>query len=159
MTFNDYVGQAMTTSTFKKREKAITCGLFGLAGEVHEYLESPSKDELGDCFWYIALLSKTLEIIPERIDIISHVSLETKDVIDELQEVAKKVYRDYDYDFVSAPDTLSEKFMIRFNQVYSCLMNTAFTIYGSPQAVWERNIEKLFDRMDRGVIKGEGDNR
>ena len=78
MDFQDYVDRASATDDLGTDEKAIRIGLFGIAGEAGSVVSEAKKwfrdegplpglrdrvgEELGDLLWYIALLTRRLDI-------------------------------------------------------------------------------------------------
>jgi len=89
------------------------------------------KGEIGDCFWYLAMIENVFE--SEIIDIKElGINLVAKGFIPDALDI--------DYEYVNLENLSND--------------------YGlSVMDVWQYNIDKLEDRFNRGVIKGSGDER
>ena len=123
-------------------------------------------DEIGDVYWYIAALSHELKIDLTELDgpeaamdgfvSVPHVSAmlvsckiagHVKKIIREGKRGKKYATRVEDITkLLIELDTLL-RMVIRFQTPYT------------REQVFERNINKLSDRKDRGVLHGDGDNR
>lgn len=168
--FVDYANWTVTTSIHKSREHAIACCLLGLVGEVREYEEklmtSPHEIEeiqmeLGDVLYYLGHFVYRVGM-QDKVRVYEVLNDEVIDngmpyVIAHLCEAFKKVIRDDDYEVVGSR---------KEQEVYEHV-NNLLTLIVSEHDIDEMdfletlslNKEKLTSRKDRGVIKGDGDNR
>ena len=121
-------------------------------------------DELGDYFWYGAGLATELGIdlateipVPHtsfKWDIeLSGLGLGTSGLV---QNELKKIIRDDE-------SVVTSERLYTLTQLVIAYMESGFEVCNSleirPSEVFQRNIDKLFSRQERGVIKGSGDNR
>lgn len=164
MTWKNYVEKAIVTSTHNSREKRITCCLLGLNGEVNELFEHRDnimkieniKKEFGDIFWYLAVLCYELNYEPKHLK--KHIFLLTiPSHIAQLHELMKKDYRDYDWQI---HERYRDRIFNKIDYIYTWLIEiiekeNCWRV----EEIWQMNIDKLYSRMDRNQIKGEGDER
>ena len=176
-TFEDYINFTKTTAVYPK-EKELEYLVFGVFDEVNEllskvavwYTAEDRLDELGDVCWYMARLFDCLGVEPtieeslpiRQTYVISEREFETtqKKVVALFRCMAKfcgflkKFIRDgNDAKMGMATDELVVLYAL-VHDIPSHIKNGE-----SLQTVLQRNVEKLSDRKDRGVIKGDGDNR
>lgn len=181
---DEYQKLAMVTAMYPP-ERAMEYVLFGLIGEIGEFCSilSSSKteslrSELGDVFWYLAACYKEFGIeFDEKnlyVDVLEYRKYIVKTVelyntgqkgIDALQRTLIELCGNManNYKKVIRGD---EKSLKKLLEVSRCirLTLTTFAIYCAAKEidlfdVLNENLEKLYDRMDRNVIKGSGDNR
>lgn len=166
MNWKQYTEKALSTSIHNTREKKITCCLFGLLGESNEYIEKIKSDgidkdeikkELGDIFWYLAVLCSELDIIePEYlVHRYVHFSYLYK-YNSKLQELMKKNYRDFNYSFNTVYQNAIKEYI---DLIYTTLLREIEYYNWKLSDILQINIDKLQSRKERNVLKGEGDNR
>jgi len=175
LNWDEYVEKAQKTITYDSREKALFCTMAGMHGELVEYIEhthagsesSLILGELGDICWYTGIMAKLLDIslevttkpflsticpgdIPNLID-------NGSTILGKLSEVLKKVARDDAWELTDL--VKREKATVYLNSYYTLLREECADKGFNFSDVLSFNIEKLYDRMDRGVLKGSGDKR
>lgn len=172
MTFKEYQEEAIKTKIYRD-EIAIPYIVLGASSEIGELLTAvefaendPSNviKEAGDCFWYIAMACHEFGISTDRIDFVAH-PLGLVDLIKEVNKslcrlsgYTKKYLRD-DY-----PDTIEASRLQNILGEIQFLYCAIQSIVGcfsniSIEEIWQKNIDKLRSRKERGVIGGSGDNR
>lgn len=129
------------------REHAITYPIMGLCGETIEMLQSHfSEDECGDVLWYIAVLSHDLDTLP-----VASAAHNGSFIgpCGKLLEYGKKRLRGDNADHIT-----------RIREALNEYWSLYITMFDSTiDRIAENNLQKLFGRRDRGVLKGSGDNR
>lgn len=110
------------------------------------------KKEIGDCFWYLSefysLLNHELDglAIEEDIDLF--------DSIERLSSlVGKYIRKDY------GKEKLYEKLYPLLQELVNCLLYQVENLEVPTSEILQANIDKLTSRKERGVIKGDGDDR
>lgn len=166
MTFKEYILEAKKTLSFENDQKLIYCCTTGLLGEYGEYVQhflSLSKSELiikelGDVFWYLAVLSDYLNLTLNQNpkDVIASDKLTGFILIYQIQETLKKSVRDYNQ--IITLDN-KEALNILFSRLYSFLILESSHYDVTLDEVWTKNIQKLASRKQRGKIQGKGDDR
>ncbi len=153
MDFKEYVKLAMRTNVEDRSFKDnILNGLLGLYGETVEFLmasEAGELDELGDCYWYIALLFHTtglelLKIKKAKNNLIVNIGL----LFDHFK---KHFFQGHSLDSNLVQLLLSE---IKFH-----LDDYATSINSSPEKVMEYNVNKLKKRFPKGFEVEKSINR
>ena len=146
----------------------LTMGLIGEIGEVGEIVAKETCGvvhgdlfaELGDCFWYLARLSKLSEfwlgkpVLPTPHAWISATYAES---IGALANSAKKVIRD---------QCNPSKFLAHVQTTADDLA-TLYKVEAQADDFWpalnadilQKNLDKLSSRAARNTLKGDGDNR
>lgn len=173
MTYKEYELVANQTALYCK-EVAVSYVTIGLAGEIGELFEKMSYEagfddvvkELGDVFWYAAMIRVELDLDVED-DWDWNKDLRMPDAFDlvieagKLSEQVKKYLRD---DYVAGEvNVFSEKrkkaVTEAWKNLWSYLGGLAKSFGTSIEEVALKNNEKLSSRAERNVIHGEGDNR
>lgn len=181
MNFNEYQEKARSTAIYPNIGSNITYPALGLAGETGELLSKIVKEkhilnnehrldllkEAGDVLWYVANLASEIQVSLE--DVVKNLkatvefqqscegaSIYAVCLASVICEKTKKVLRDkngiVDDAYVSI---VSENLAI----ILSLIDQIAQKLNSSISEVMEQNIEKLFSRKQRNVLKGDGDNR
>jgi len=142
--------------------RGIVYPILGLIGETDEFLSkyhaNPMRQadiyELGDMAFYIARCFSHLDF-----PIVSPAGYTAVPVMEfarfamSLAEITKKIIRDNNEEkWVELEEALRVMYITWRNL---CLLKAKAT----PESVMQANYDKLYDRMQRGVIKGDGDNR
>lgn len=166
MTINEY--QKATETTEVRPQTAtvnlrLMCSICGLIEEMEELGEATEVEdvikEAGDVFYYIASIARETDIDLESL----FDRYEENNIIDKKLptslplKLLKKTYRDMDgimsdfykaqlWDFLSAVIHEVVIFCSDFTEV-------------SVEEIMQINIDKLQDRLKRGVIQGDGDQR
>ncbi len=133
----------------------------GLLGEITEamectfYNEDALKKEIGDVFWYIAVLCYDIGIRMDNIEKESS-TITMKEITSltiiggRIAECVKKILR----------DGISDSKIERMKELIGQLIFGLGSVWKfDMMEVLEMNIKKLYDRRDRGVIKGNGNER
>jgi hypothetical protein len=165
--------------------RSLTYPALGLAGEYGELMEklqllqespNPMAEqaavlELGDIFWYCAAidvdLSKHFGVEAENYDLTDspvirgqpYLPGRTMANIGKLVGPVKRILREYKGDFSLVPQEHAEKIGKANALVFANLVEWAHAIPLHVGRVCGINIEKLESRRQRGVLKGEGDQR
>jgi len=170
MTLNEYQQKTHETAVYPQ-ECAKEYLLLGLAGEVGEICNKYKKtirdskpidkddmiSELGDAMWYVSELCNLYKIELEY----CHRSIKLSknsafySLINILNQTAliANLY-EQKRDEIQSGDTINRiRFILEY--IYSLCYN--FDI--DPDEILTKNIAKLQDRKNRGVIQGSGDNR
>lgn len=127
-------------------------------------------DELGDVTWYLARFARALELEDWTVSNVYNDQRlsEAYKLADNMRGKAakisgnmKKIMRDYGGDI---EDEEAQGKVEAISQMVVELLNDCQTIAHcigcyNLQIVFMKNIDKLFDRQERGVLKGDGDNR
>lgn len=134
----------------------LVLGLISELSEFQQYLEACEDfdrlpKEGGDCFWYLSQLANAFDVELS----IGAVELDYPDMIDRLASVRKKHIRG-DYDFIEYSEKMVDLLPLI---VYTCICNLALFVDQDLGEILQTNIDKLNDRKNRGVIKGDGDDR
>ena len=155
MVFKEYMKLAMRTNVKDRSFKDnILNGLLGLYGEITEFTENNLTNiemtvELGDIYWYLALLFDTLELEPMGVAGEGDKTIKT---IGKLSDHFKKhFFQGHDLDLP----------YIHYNLclILRDLNQTANNIMSSPEEVMELNIKKLKDRFPNGFSVSDSINR
>ena len=153
MDFKEYVKLAMKTNVEDRSfQDNILNGLLGLCGETIEFLtasEDGELDELGDCYWYTALLFHTTGL--ELLNITKAKNSLTVNIGLLSDHFKKHFFQGHSLDSNLVQLLLSE---IKFHLDVS----TTF-INSSPEEVMEYNINKLKKRFPEGFEVEKSINR
>ena len=166
----EYIEKARTTALYPDLGNNIYYPTLGLAGECAEvydkvYFEATEVEiikELGDVCWYIANLITELKINVDDLTINSvdgdALQLCGMMVISTgvIAECVKKTMRDSGG---VMPDEKRSDVIDNIGMIIAYVDAIATIIGSSIDEVTQTNIDKLFSRKERGVIKGDGDNR
>jgi len=167
LTLNEYQEKCRTTAIYPDNCKVVYPAL-GLVDEIGELLSADLADpdnfiaEAGDVMWYCAILADDLGVPlqvcfenPDLKAIPDGQALFTNAAI--ICGRVKKILRG---------DGNEEDRHIKVQIISACigdivtrLQSLAGQFEVPLEEVCERNIDKLFDRKERGVLKGDGDNR
>ena len=153
MDFKEYVKLAMRTNVKDRSFKDdILNGLLGLYGEIIEFLtasEDGELDELGDCYWYTALLFHTTGL--ELLNIKKAKNTLMVDIGLLSDHFKKHFFQGHSLDSNLVQGLLSD---IKFHlDVYATFINS------SPEEVMEHNINKLKKRFPEGFEVEKSINR
>ena len=155
MVFKEYIKLAMRTNVKDRSFKDnILNGLLGLYGEITEFTENNLTNiemavELGDIYWYLALLFDTLELEPMEV---AGEGVRTIETIGKLSDHFKKhFFQGHDLDLPYIHHNLC--------LILRDLNETANNIMSSPEEVMELNIKKLKDRFPNGFSVSDSINR
>ena len=166
MTINEY--QKATETTEIRPQTAVVnlrlmCSICGLIEEMEELEEATEVDDIikeaGDVFYYIASIARETDMDLESLfDRVEERNLIDKKFSTSLPlKLLKKTYRDMNgimsddyksqlWDFLAA---------VIHEVVNFCFDFTEMSI----EEIMQLNIDKLQDRLKRGVIQGDGDRR
>lgn len=155
MTLNQYQELAKGTDCRDEKIKMI-CNGFGLVGELEEYKNTDSDDlenvmkEAGDVMWYCASICNCLDV---DLQDICGIGVNSGSLNKPIAEVFKKVYRDNEGIF----NNWYKDYILNYIN-WVIMWNLP---YGEENLseIMQKNIDKLYSRKERGVIKGNGDNR
>lgn len=166
LTLNEYQKAAITTAVYDKKYHTVY-PVLGLVEEVGELLSADLEDvdnfvsECGDVMWYSASLATdcgmklqdcydnaTLSTLPDGQALFTNAAT--------IAGRVKKIIRG------DTPEDNSAKFAVIegcIGDIIRRLQSLAVQFQIPLEEVCERNLDKLFDRKERGVLKGDGDNR
>lgn len=171
---DNYQNLASETANYPYRmdDFGVCYTSLGLAGEIGELIEvieySDDKDniikEIGDVYWYISQLAMelgfSLSSIKRILDPIS-VEADLRTINNNLKYLSfisgkicdktKKLIRDGKIDQYYIKNKLAEAII--------AVNNCCLLLDIDWRIACEKNIEKLKSRNERGVLKGDGDNR
>lgn len=181
--WNAYQQEALTTAIYPlKRELEYTvlglCSEVGEIGEAYDkWLESGENadqgnfySEIGDNFWYCAAVADALkfplatialyldpqpEMVRAPISADAHLRAITTEV-SAMAGIVKKAIRDNDGFLSSAGQDKIANHLYRTIWLLDALCDRFGT---SRHIVMVKNLNKLADRKQRGVLQGSGDNR
>lgn len=184
ITWDEYQQQALTTAIYPlSRELDYTIlGLCSEVGEIGEAYDAWEIDdmgeeapatylnllsEIGDNFWYCAAVADALKLPlsfvanatspdgPAFLSTDAHIRAITTEV-SKLAGILKKSIRDND-GFLS--DAAQTKIVEHLSRTLWLLDRLCRRFGTSHTAVMNKNLNKLADRKQRGVLQGSGDNR
>lgn len=172
MKLDEYIKKARTTALYPNLGSNMYYPTLGLAGECAEVLQkilyTDNKDEIvkecGDVLWYVANLSIELGITidPDKPTLSSHnIGIQTMVEFNVIHagticECIKKTMRD---DNNTMRDDRLKKIEHALYTIIYNISGIAFLLDTTLSNIMETNIDKLFSRKERGVLKGDGDNR
>jgi len=165
MELKEYQEKAFTTAIYPKDHlKNITYPVLGLCDEIAEVDEKFMHDaddeellkEIGDVCWYIAAIASELDLNLENLD----KDLLCRDTMSiyagKIAGKTKKLIRDKEGIITNKYKDFVEENLINI----LCLVKSLIIQYDSTLSqVLQDNVDKLFSRKERGVLKGNGDNR
>ena len=178
--FTEYQRLATATAIFPTdiALQYCTLGLCGESGEVAEKIRKLTlhedsyvqlKRELGDVMWYFSQLCRILSLDIEDIisrgvqerqidhsDRLSDCSLDLCSSCGSVAETVKKIIRDNNGEI---NDDRKKKIDSSLVLVIKNMMSICHNINTELLEVCAMNIKKLYDRKDRNVLNGSGDNR
>jgi len=159
MNLRDYQIAAGTTAVYPDTAY-VTYPALGLCNEIGEYLESDTDSmwgELGDIMWYVSALATDLEAdLQDCFDLTEPGGMHSVTVLvihaARIAGWVKKIIRGDGND--KRDDILKS-----IGEIIHTIDVISRSRGKSVDQVCQENIDKLFDRKDRGVLKGDGDNR
>lgn len=181
MNFKEYAVEAKKTAIYPKEYanlyllSGLTSELGEVSGVIKKYIrdsiEEPFpllklKAELGDCFWYLAMICTDLypDFPTQKFGLSSQVnsyvfSLSVHDLEMALSYILKT--NNLIHNLLSSKAVLehSSANYKALNDIYLNLKSLATMFNLSPREVMNYNIEKLKSRMERNQLKGNGDER
>lgn len=173
MTFGEYQKQAIKCAQYPNKGKNITYPLLGLIGETGEVAEKIKKmirddngiltddrraaisKELGDVLWYTQAVSFEKRICPaiclkQNPHSISGFENNLFDLQEYVYFLAKECRA-----VACSGDSVYHSIVC----IIECVNRLALSIDMSLNTIAQENLDKLFSRLERGTIKGDGDNR
>lgn len=166
--WSEYQKETLKTAVYPNVGNNLGYAALGLIDEYGEFLEKwyihfntdqdlseELEKELGDLYWYFSSVCR--EVGYNLADIVEKSSVEeindTMDVF-KVAGIAKKWQRD-------GKEIIEEKDL--FGKLVSLWSYVHYALYPTDREgqlrIAQMNLEKLFDRKERGVLKGNGDNR
>jgi hypothetical protein len=146
--------------------------ILGFIDEMGEFLADPSPDELGDAYFYPARIlshvgltypseyriehrEKAFDLMISDMDCVMEISQEKFPVAcGQLKKFLRDDNQDKLHDFM---DSMLEIVDMLHAAAYWQVENK--TMEGAAIVIMQMNYDKLYDRMQRNVIKGDGDYR
>jgi len=183
MHFEEYQRKAITTrhQNIYHNLKYFSMGLIGEAGELVDKVKKILRDdsgnitkdrrnairgEIGDVLWYLANICEETEIKMDdlhlRSELKGYAHHGDRNIFDLSCYIANKVSDiSISVDIIrkNPDDTIPEAFGNELAELFILLEEFCTACALDITMVSEHNIQKLFDRQERGVISGEGDNR
>ncbi len=178
MLLNDYQIQARTTATYRTPFMYPALGLAGEVGELIDKTEDGSsyeaiRGEIGDVLWYVSNVAYDAGLtLAECADLDGPNVLGTFDELKDghypewdkslsvevgkVCEVVKKTDRD---DAGVLTEERQVKIKDALGQVLYLLQDMTSECSTDLAMVAQANLDKLASRKERGVLKGDGDNR
>lgn len=177
MNFKEYQIESRKTAIYPGLDKDISYPLMGLCGEGGELCNKFKKvvrdnkgvlsqdridgiiGELGDFCWYLFQLYSELKI--DFQDNYTEVSIDqTK--IKSIQHTLVATHcciSDIAIYCLSSNKTLTSELTDKANTLITLIKEVCKIVHTTIEDVMDYNIKKLKDRLDRNVIRGDGDNR
>ena len=153
MNFKEYVKLAMRTNVEDRSFKDnILNGLLGLYGETIEFImanETEELDELGDCYWYTALLFHTTGLEPLNI-------VKPKNHLSHNIGLLSDHFKKH---FFQGRNLDSELVQLLLSEIKFHLDRYSRWLQSSPEEVREHNIDKLKKRFPEGFEVEKSINR
>ena len=164
LTLDDYQKQAKTTAVFPQ-DVAVVYPALGLVDEIGELLSADLEDqdnfvsEMGDVMWYCAVLSDNLGLSLQECADNAKLSMlpDGQALFTNAATVCGRIKK-----MLRGDKNNDEKIAViqgAIGDIVVRLRSLAGQFDVPLQEVCERNLDKLFDRKERGVLKGDGDNR
>jgi NTP pyrophosphatase (non-canonical NTP hydrolase) len=166
LTFNEYQERARATAVYPTElgEIYTTLGLFGEIGEIAQLVKRTLRDgetlnrerladEIGDCLWYLAMyLFEAQARMPE-----ASYYLSSDFTDDDLPHDVSSLMC-WTVEMISSCEgTIEEEYA--HESILAALNTLARHTPYTLEAIARRNLDKLADRANRGVLRGEGDER
>lgn len=176
MRLKDYTEKARLTAIYPKERgrEYVIFGLIDELGEVSEKLDLERPDdeiikELGDVMWYVASTIEEFgfQEVFELFEQSRKMNVTKNNAEKEMGKIAlqhgaklagrmKKIMRDDDQLYTK--EKVDEIYLILRSILKAVIiivnkMGLNFT------DIFQRNIDKLYDRQERGMLQGDGDNR
>jgi hypothetical protein len=155
MNLLDYQMASRTTALYPDRDQNLWYPTLGLIGEFHEWKlasDPLNRDkEAGDVAWYCAQICAELGETLDRAIAVAWVNSEESVVLMTLAEAVKKWHRD------GAADEKRGKILSCVGWIWRQAVQRESE--EQTMAILQANLDKLFDRKNRGVLQGSGDDR
>lgn len=167
MHLDDYQVESAKTAVFPPQHE-LAYPVLGLVEEVYELMEVSTQDadaivdELGDIMWYAAAVARAVELKLQNCYDLGGTMENSRSMAHDMVALsakiagrAKKILRgDAGQNHkVQAIKKYLGDLMVRVELIAKDYANATLS------EVCQRNITKLQDRMERGVLKGDGDKR
>jgi NTP pyrophosphatase (non-canonical NTP hydrolase) len=177
MNFKEYQTESRKTAKYPNLNQSIEYPLMGLMGEFGELSEKFKKimrdnngvmsqeridgikGELGDLMWYLFQIYSEAKIDFEKEYIEKQLFIEQKSSLLNLLVAMNCAISDIAMFCVSKNQVLLSIITDPSNSLISCIKCLCRMCNTTIEEVMDKNIEKLKSRLERNVIKGEGDNR
>lgn len=172
MDLRAYYRQARTTAVFPDAvaDDYLVVALLGEIGEFAnaykkvlrgDYPLSERRDqfigELGDVLWYVAVYFAHLGVL-DAVDT-NPSEKRVRLVYPNIALCLRKLNRHFAQLEPNAVDASTPESVAAANVMYQCLVAIALHLDTTLNEVAERNLSKLADRHERGLIRGDGDER
>lgn len=172
MDFETYQQLSRQTAIYPDVESNLHYPTLGLIDELAELAEAFDsndleniKKEMGDVFWYQSQLCTTLGLklqdiydeVKNKVDSCTWISgIQMWIYAAKIAGRVKKIERDYNNNPPEKIVSVIVDLLICINcSLYFTMLDRGFSV----GEILEMNIDKLFDRKERNVLKGDGDNR
>jgi len=177
MNFKQYQEESRKTATYPNLNQSIEYPLMGLMGEFGELSEKFKKimrdnngvmsqeridgikGELGDLMWYLFQIYSEAKIDFEKEYIEKQLFIEQKSSLLNLLVAMNCAISDIAIFCVSKNQVLLSCLTDSANSLVSCIKCVCNICNTTIEDIMDCNIKKLKDRLDRNVIRGDGDNR
>lgn len=158
MDLNTYQTEALKTAVYPL-ERALDYTVLGLCSEVGEYLTNPTKDELGDVWWYWAAVLDALDVRPSELPLWAYPYADAGALAGRMGGLAGHVKK-------SIRDDEGRMTFERRQAILDVMVGLRVAlVYEAEQHGWHTggvlvaNLNKLADRKERGKLQGDGDYR
>jgi len=177
MDFKTYQIESRKTAIYPGLDKDISYVLMGFMGEFGELSEKFKKvmrdnngvmsqeridgiiNELGDILWYLFQVYSEAKIDFEKEYVEKQLFIEQKSSLLNLLVAMNCAISDIAIFCVSKNQVLLSCITDPSNSLVSCIKCLCQACNITIEEIMDKNIEKLKSRLERNVIKGEGDNR
>lgn len=165
MLLNSYQELSRTTAIYPNVETNLHYPTLGLVDEIGEFDEAIGimnrQKEAGDVMWYVAQLATTIGVNLQDIYLssIQYDALEQESLFQLAAKICgriKKVERDYEG---VVPEKIKDLLVEYLAKIICVLEYFLVEEESDLSTVLQLNLDKLFDRKKRNVLKGDGDNR
>lgn len=175
MNWKEYQENCKKTLCYTSYKEMIACSALEILDEVTEFLEHYYGEnderllhlELGDILYPVAILTDYYNVVPEAIaepfqvikysiggDFIEN----TVYCAGKIAGIIKKVIRDGNY-ILDETNGRKSKFQYYLDSLFTLILDYCSYSKLNFSDILNMNIEKLFDRKERGVLQGDGDER
>ena len=177
MDFKTYQTESRKTAAYPNLNKSIEYPLMGLMGEFGELSEKFKKimrdnngvmsqdridgiiNEIGDLMWYLFQIYSEAKIDFEKEYIEKQLFIEQKSSLLNLLVAMNCAISDIAMFCISKNQVLLSCITDPSNSLVSCIKCLCKACNITIEEIMDKNIEKLRSKLERNVIKGEGDNR
>lgn len=168
MNWKDYQEKCKETLCYRSYKEMIACSTLELVDELKEFDDHMSsgiadekllKLELGDITYGMAILSDHYGLTIDKEPILPElIELGWEDYIGNICGIIKKTIRDDNYILTN---TKNRRVLLEENLsgLYTAIRLFCGVERWNLSDILQMNIEKLFDRKERGVLQGSGDER